>query len=293
MCKQTCLGPSYGDKITQLVKLNQEDSDHKNQFVAFSTKNKVIGVIKLPLTGSPNNTLGLISNPGQINCICASKDGRFLLTAGDNDLSMNIWEVDYQALRQNQLLNLHEENPLDIYPNLLDGGEQGELYRDLKDYFYYSQIRKKEENTTKAHKLDGKIPLKEIPNLMIALGHYPSLQEIQNMKNEVKYSKESSTQPVQNLSLKKFVKLFINHKSPYGLTREYIEQTLAPVFVDGNLSRTEFLDLIKNYGENFSDEEIKNYLNVLVGDGESERLLPETIDVQYILEDLLGFEYEK
>ena len=33
---------------------------------------------------------------------------------------------------------------------------------------------KKEENTTRAHKLDGKIPLKEIPNLMISLGHYPS-----------------------------------------------------------------------------------------------------------------------
>ena len=117
---------------------------------------------------------------------------------------------------------MNNENPLDIYPELLEGGEDGDLYRDLKDFFYYSQIRKEEENTTKAHKLDGKIPLKEIPNLMIALGHYPSTKEIENMKNEVKYSHLSSDGNVKNLSLKDFVKLFINHRSPYGLTSEYI-----------------------------------------------------------------------
>ncbi len=90
-------------------------------------------------------------------------------------MSLNIWKVNYDNLKENPLLNLQINNPLDIYPELLEGGEQGALYRDLKDFFYYSQIRKKEKNTTKAHKLDGKIPLKEIPNLMIALGHYPSL----------------------------------------------------------------------------------------------------------------------
>jgi len=65
--------------------------------------------------------------------------------------------------------------------------------------------------------LDGKIPLQEIPNLMIALGYYPSLKEIQNMMNEVESSGKDG-EKVKNLSLKNFVKLFINHRSPYGLT---------------------------------------------------------------------------
>lgn len=33
--------------------------------------------------------------------------------------------------------------------DLLEGGQEGQLLRDLKDFFYYSQIRSKDENTTK------------------------------------------------------------------------------------------------------------------------------------------------
>lgn len=97
-----------------------------------------MGIIKLPLNGNPNNSIGLISNPGKINHICATRDGKYVLTAGDEDLSLNIWKVDYQGLKKNQLLSLEEDNPLNIYPGLLEGGEDGALYRDLKDYFYYS-----------------------------------------------------------------------------------------------------------------------------------------------------------
>lgn len=91
-------------------------------------------------------------------------------------------------MENSPLLSTKVENPLELYPDLLEGGENGQLYRDLKDFFYYCQIRRREENTTKAHILDGKIPLKEIPNLMIALGYYPSIKEIENMQNEIKYS---------------------------------------------------------------------------------------------------------
>lgn len=42
------------------------------------------------------------------------------------------------------------------------------------------------------------------------------------MKNEVKYSGDKENELVNNLSLKNFVKLFVNHRSPYGLTKEYL-----------------------------------------------------------------------
>jgi len=51
----------------------------------------------------------------------------------------------------------------------LEGGREGQTYRDLKDFFYYSQIRSNKEDTTKARKLLGKVPLNELPDLMRAL----------------------------------------------------------------------------------------------------------------------------
>ena len=59
----------------------------------------------------------------------------------------------------------------------------------MKDFFYYSQIRSKDEDTTKTRKLDGTVPLDELAFLMRAMGYYPSNMEIQNMTDEVKYSK--------------------------------------------------------------------------------------------------------
>lgn len=67
------------------------------------------------------------------------------------------------------------ENHDDIFPDLLEGGRDGQTYRDLKDFFYYSQIRSKKENTTKARKLEGTVPLEEIPNLMRALVRFLKL----------------------------------------------------------------------------------------------------------------------
>lgn len=48
----------------------------------------------------------------------------------------------------------------------------------MKDFFYYSMIRSKNENTTKTRKLNGAVPLDELPNLMRAMGYYPTETEI-------------------------------------------------------------------------------------------------------------------
>lgn len=264
-------------------------ADHK-VYLVFSTSEKVIGIIKLPLEGNPNNSIGLIAHSGKINHIEVSGNGNYVFTAGDGDISLNVWQVDYKALQTSPILNMQVKNPLDVYPSLLEGGEQGQLYRDLKDFFYYSQIRRKEENTTKAHKLDGKIPLREIPNLMIALGYYPTLKEIENMQNEIKYSKVHEGVLVEELSLKSFVKLFINHRPAYGLSKDYIEEIIGQSYSEKELSRKDFVELMTNYGEKMKPEEIEYFLNVLVGEGKMNDLLPEQFDIDYLVEKVLGFE---
>jgi WD40 repeat protein len=267
----------------------QQNSDGKT-YLVFATSEKVIGIIKLPMEGNPNNSIGLVAHSGKINHLEVSSNGNYVFTAGDGDISLNIWQVDYKALQNSPILNMQVQNPLDVYPSLLEGGEQGQLYRDLKDFFYYSQIRRKEENTTKAHKLDGKIPLREIPNLMIALGYYPTLKEIENMQNEIKYSKVHEGILVEELSLKAFVKLFINHRPAYGLTKDYVEEVIVKSFMGKEMSRRDFVDLMTNYGEKMKPEEIEYFLNVLVGEGKLNDLLPERIDSDYITEKILGFE---
>jgi WD40 repeat protein len=95
VCKKTCLGPSYGGPIAKMLNFTSfnNNSTVQQHYLAYSTKDKIVGLIKLPLEGNPNSTMGLIAHPGEITDIAASSDGKFLMTAGGNDFSVNIWEI--------------------------------------------------------------------------------------------------------------------------------------------------------------------------------------------------------
>lgn len=94
--RRTCLGPTYGGEI---VKLKQLDIDNNpDKYLIYATKKKVIGLIKMPLDGNPNKTMGLISHPGEVQDICATKDGRYIFTCGGEDLAINMWSVDINPI---------------------------------------------------------------------------------------------------------------------------------------------------------------------------------------------------
>jgi len=94
--RRTCLGPTYGGEIVKLKKLDIENSNDK--FLIYSTKQKVIGLIKMPLDGNPNKTMGLIAHPNEVVDICATSDGRYLFTCGGTDLAVNMWSIDVSAI---------------------------------------------------------------------------------------------------------------------------------------------------------------------------------------------------
>jgi WD40 repeat protein len=173
ICKRTCLGPTYGGEITKLLILNPVDEKniYQDKYLAYATRDKVVGIIKLPLDGNPNNTLGLIAHSTDITGISSTIDGKLFFTSGSYDYCVNIWEVNIPALEDNFTVPAGH-NP---FPDLLEGGPDGAI-RDLKDFFYYSQIRSKDEHSTKARKLDGKVPLEAIPNMMRSMGYYPTLK---------------------------------------------------------------------------------------------------------------------
>jgi Ca2+-binding EF-hand superfamily protein len=262
-----------------------------HEYIVYSTAEKVIGLVRLPLDGKPNKWMGLIAHVGKINALTCDSGKRRLITAGHEDLNVNIWKVDPKKLEKNKVFNLDEREPLKMYPELLEGGEGGKFYADLKNFFYYSQIRRKEENATKAHKLDGKIPLKEIQNLIIALGFYPTLQEIKNIQNEVLEMKKGQN---TNLRLEEFVKLFVNHRPVYGLSiRDIAEHFQVISENEENITREDFIQVLTKYGEIFSREDLQMYLKILTGDAEIENVLPERFSLMFLLHEVFGFEIDQ
>jgi WD40 repeat protein len=90
--RKTCLGPTYGGEIVNIKKLDIEGNPDK--YLAYCTKEKVIGLIKLPLDGNPNKTMGLIAHPDKVVDLCVTADGKYLFTCGGDDLSINMWSID-------------------------------------------------------------------------------------------------------------------------------------------------------------------------------------------------------
>lgn len=100
--KKTCLGPTYGGPINKFLVINEDDAGDK--YLAYSTAKKIVGIIKLPIDGNPNHSMGLIAHPDDITGIGVSKDGRYLFTAGGDDYSVNIWAIDLSVIHQNIVL---------------------------------------------------------------------------------------------------------------------------------------------------------------------------------------------
>ena len=253
----------------------------------------------------------MIAHPNKMSSMSATSDGKFLFTSSADDIGIvNMWFINYASIDEQEKIAYQSSNPLDIYPNLLEGGKDGQIFRDLKDFFYFAQIDSNTDNPTKAKKLDGKIPATAVPNLMRALGYYPTVLEAKNMINEVYYSNRGVSEEAEHsLGLDTFVKLFINHRPVYGLTTKLIKDKLEVLKrtkepTEGQkggqalpggpqvplYTKEQFIEDLTSRGNAFSLEQLKEYLNILFDDGEPKDVLPETITAEFLIEKLLGME---
>jgi cilia- and flagella-associated protein 251 len=97
-CVQSSLGPTYGDPISKMIILNDQSNKtdaNAPRYLVYSTPQKIIGIIKLPLDGNPNKSMGLIAHPERISSITSSQNGHFVYTAGEKDYTINVWSVNY------------------------------------------------------------------------------------------------------------------------------------------------------------------------------------------------------
>jgi len=266
-------------------------------FMAYTTAEKVIGLLALPLDGDPASAVGLIAHPGPISGAALSGDGRWLFSAGGRDLSVNMWAVDAGPLgRAAQASRREGEGP---FADQLEGGRGGEAHRELVDYFYYCQLRAQGEDTTEERRAEGRVKLAELPNLMRALGHYPSEAAVAEMVAEVKYSRFTATGEVlEDLDLPGFVRLFVNHRPVLPVGTAHIERAFvalsADEYGDGRLGWRHLMNALRNAGERLSEEDLKNCLQSLVGNAEEVAERFPQLGARQFAEDILGFEdYEE
>ncbi|CAK9034455.1 Cilia- and flagella-associated protein 251 [Durusdinium trenchii] len=297
--RKTTLGPTFGGPLTSMAMLDNKDSAEL-QYIAYCTEEKVIGLMKLPLDGNPFKSMGLIAHPGEISGFAPSGDGRVLVSAGGADLTVNVWNVVPSALDASSIVadsgtaTAGFPKSLVSFMPLIDGGAEGKLFQEIVDYFYYAQIRTQGEDTTSPRRTEGTIPLSEIPNLMRALGFYPTEQQVADMCAEVRYSEFAATaQTVDTINLEQFIKLYVNHRPVMGVSLGDIDQAFDTIkrAVADKVGWKTLQNLLQEHGERMEPAELQSCLNMLLGTQAAAAMRPGAeMGAQSFASDVLGLE---
>jgi cilia- and flagella-associated protein 251 len=93
----------------------------------------------------------------------------------------------------------------------------------------FGQVRAQGEECSTSRAITGRLPLDHIPELMCALGYYPTQAEITDMISNMAYSAalQGEEKPVDT-SLETFLYLYHNFKPVHGVRRE-LQSCLPPV----------------------------------------------------------------
>uniref|UniRef100_U3K3B1 Cilia- and flagella-associated protein 251 n=1 Tax=Ficedula albicollis TaxID=59894 RepID=U3K3B1_FICAL len=254
MCRKTLLGPTYGSPLEKIQILPRTSSaDPQQHYLVYITKDKV-GLQMLPVDGNPHRSSAFICHPDGASDFAISHDGRYIFTAGGKERTFMKWKVNLPALDAAAFLGGEDMIP---FYNLLDGGRDGKFFRELEDYFYYVQLCSQGIITLERRQVSTHIPLEEIPSVMRAIGFYPSEEEIEEMINEVKFSKYADTgEEVTEINLEDFIKLYINHRPALGLSMKTIQRAFQVLGYDNKkgdkvIDRGDFLLLLQCRGELF------------------------------------------
>ncbi|XP_022453495.1 cilia- and flagella-associated protein 251 isoform X2 [Delphinapterus leucas] len=268
MCRKTLLGPVYGSPIEQIQILPVKTPlELQKRYMVFINRDKV-GLQILPVDGNPHKTSALICHPSGVAGMDVSYDGRYAFTAGGQDRSVVQWEINLSALEAAVSLGGEDLTP---FYGLVSGGREGKFYRELEDYFYYSQLRSQGIDTMETRKVSEHICLSELPFVMRAIGFYPSEEKIEDMFNEIRFSEYVDTgKLIDKINLPDFFKVYLNHRPPFGNTMSGIQRSFDILgFTNSKgkkaIRREDFLKLLQTKGEHMTEEEMSDCFATLFG----------------------------
>ncbi|MCI4392496.1 hypothetical protein PGIGA_G00146660 [Pangasianodon gigas] len=294
MCRKTVLGPTYGSPVKKMLMLPpSKDGNPTSHYMAYITQDKV-GVQILPLDGNPHKSSARICHSSGVSHLACSHDGRYIFTAGGGDRTVFSWEISCPALEAAAALGGKDLIP---FYTLLEGGRDGELFEAIKDLFYYCQLHSQGIDSMETRQASTRIPLSEVPYLIRALGFYPTEQELEDMQNEVKFSRYAETgKYVSDIDLEEFIKLYVNHRPAFGISKQELYKAFQVLGVpdeDGKpvITREELLELLQARGEHMTEEELAECFVTLLGfsmeEGHSEMQTSECKESELLLESKL------
>jgi hypothetical protein len=146
------------------------------------------------------------------------------------------------------------------------------------------------------------VVLGRIPDLMHALGYYPSEQEARHMCAEVKYAEFTATgETAEDIGLDDFVRLYVNHRPLVGVGKDDIQAAFAALEAmglgaanagaaglgSGAVDWAALAGRLQSEGEPMTAGQLKGCLNALIG---ADQTLAGLIDADSFSGNVLGFE---
>ncbi|XP_048833983.1 cilia- and flagella-associated protein 251 isoform X1 [Brienomyrus brachyistius] len=309
MCRKTLLGPTYGSPVKKIASLPAPAGEsQKSHYLVFINEDKV-GLQILPLDGNPHKSFAMLCHPTGASSFTCSYDGKYIFTTGGVDCTLLSWETNLNALEAVASLGGQGIEP---FYGLLEGGRDGEFYKEMEDYFYHCQLRSQAVDTVQPRQLSTAIPLAEVPFMMRALGFFPTEQELQDMHNEVRFSRYAETgKYVTDVGLEEFIKLYVNHRPAFEAYMPEMERLFELLGCPNDkgeqcLNREELLDVLQARGEHMTEEELAESFITLLGlntgggscqDIGTEALVEHTVPVEIteatLIGDILGFSHPR
>ncbi|TRZ04184.1 hypothetical protein DNTS_007802 [Danionella cerebrum] len=213
-----------------------------------------VGIQILPLDGNPYKSFAVICHSTGVSALACSYDGKYAFTVGEKESAVFSWELNLSSLEASAALGGSDMLP---FYELL-GGRDGQLFKEMEEYFYYCQLQNQDINSMETRLVSTHIPLANVPLLMRALGFYPSEQELEDMQNEVKFSLYAETSNyVTDINLEDFIKLYVNHRPVFGISKQELHSAFEVLGKQKegkySIDREELLDLLQARGSEQKD----------------------------------------
>ncbi|TNN20987.1 Cilia- and flagella-associated protein [Schistosoma japonicum] len=221
MCRKTVSLFPEGIEYTKVIPLISQ-ADASSYFMVCISKER-LGLIMLPIDGDPLKYTNIIAHPsngrgvGHAQGLAIDRNGHYAFTAGGPDSCVHMWMLNPSVLEKTiTTANCMKKRFYNFLPR--------DFLEEMKDYFYYSMIRTQGIRCMDERKTSLTIPMTEIPSVMRAVGFYPTEMEIENMINEIKYSRFCDTgEYTTEVDLDTFIQLYCNHRPFQGVLYKDVE----------------------------------------------------------------------